>query len=169
MGSKREVAEQMINRSDHDKRGFLRFAFDEDWLNPLLYHLTLNTDTLTTDTAVKIIVQAAKAEEIKACGTEAVKLLGKFSIQRKIESALLEAGVMNPNLFFTVEDIDSVQLFGSVSSSAEKEEVVKILKGIEDIKKRKKTIYLIDQDKEKSLGDKTTNPVLVMLHCLPHL
>jgi len=64
-------------------------------------------------------------------------LLGKFSLQRKIESALLEAGVMNPHLFFTVEDTDSVRLFGSVSSSAEKEEVVEILKGIKDIKKIK--------------------------------
>jgi cytidylate kinase len=139
----REVAEKMVQTSDHEKRGFIRYAFDEDWPNPLLYDLTFNTDTLTTDTAVKIIVEAAKAEEIKACSTEAVKLLGKFSLQRKIESALLEAGVASSHLFFTVEDIDLVRLFGSVSSSVEKEEVVKILKGIKDIKKIKNDLTIL--------------------------
>ncbi len=138
----REVAEKMIQTSDHEKRGFIRFAFDEDWLNPKLYDLIINTDMLATDAVVRIIVEAAKAEEIKACGKDAVKSLGKFSLQRKIESALLEAGVASPNLFFTVEDIDSVRLFGSVSSSAEEKEVVKILKG-KDIKKIKNDLTIL--------------------------
>ncbi len=131
----REVAEKMVETSDHEKRGFIRYAFDKDWPDPLLYDLTLNTDTLTVDTAVKIIIDAAKAEEIKACGIESIGLLGKFSLQRKIESALLEAGITSPPLFFKVEDSDVVRLFGSVGSSAEKKEVLKILEGIKDIKK----------------------------------
>ncbi len=131
----REVAEKMVQASDHEKRGFIRYAFDEAWPNPLLYDLTLNTDTLSIDTAVKIIVEAARAEEIKACGVEAVKVLGDFSVQRRIESALLEAGFLNPHLFFELEDSDSVRLFGSVGSSAEKKEIVKILEGIKEIKK----------------------------------
>ena len=131
----REIAEKMVQTSDREKRGFFRYAFDENWPNPLLYDLTLNTDTLTVDTAVKIVVDAAKAEEIKACGIDAVKLLGKFSLQRKIESALLEAGITSPPLFFKLEDTDSVRLFGSVGSSAEKREVMEILKEIKEIKK----------------------------------
>ena len=139
----REVAEKMVQTSDREKRGFIRYAFDEGWPNPLLYHLTFNTDTLSTGTAVKLIVDAAKAEEIKACGIDAVKLLGKFSLQRKIESALLEAGVTSSHLSFTVEDTGSVRLFGSVSSSVEKEEVVKILQGIKDVKKIKNDLTIL--------------------------
>ena len=139
----REVAEKMVQTSDHEKRGFIRYAFDEDWPDPLLYHLTINTDTLTINTAVKIIVDAAKAEEIKACGIDSVKLLGKFSLQRKIESALLEAGIMTPHLFFKIEDTDSVRLFGSVGSSAEKKEVTEILKEIKDIKKIKDDLTVL--------------------------
>jgi cytidylate kinase len=133
----REVAEKIIHTSDHDKRGFLRYAFDQDWLNPELYHLVINTDTLSIDSAVNVIIDAAKAEEIKTCGVDAVKLLGKFSLQRKIESALLEAGVMSSHLFFTVEDIDSVRLFGILDSHEEKTTVEKILRGMKDIKKIK--------------------------------
>ena len=139
----REVAEKMVQTSDHEKRGFIRYAFDEDWPNPLLYVLTLNTDALTIATAVRIIVDAAKAEEVKACGVDAINLLGKFSLQRRIESALLEAGIMSPHLFFKVEDTDLVRLFGAVGSSAEKKEVVKILEGIKEIRKIKDDLAVL--------------------------
>ena len=139
----KEVAEKMVQTSDREKRGFIRYAFDESWPNPLLYDLTLNTDTLTIDTAVKVILDAAKAEEIKACGIDAVQLLGKYSLQRIIESALLEAGIMNPNLFFKVEDTDLVRLFGSVGSSAEKKEVMEILKEIKEIKRIKDDLTVL--------------------------
>jgi len=131
----RGVAEKMIERSDHDKRGFLRFAFDEDWLNPQLYDLLLNTDKLSVDSAVKMVVDAAKSDEIKACGRDSVKLLGKFSLQRKVESALLEAGTMSPHLFVTVEDANSVRLYGVVNSSEEKKMAEKTIKRIKDVKK----------------------------------
>jgi len=52
-----------------------------------------------------------------------------------VESALLEAGMTNPHLFVTVEDANSVRLYGVVSSSEEKEMLEKTVKGIKDIKK----------------------------------
>ncbi len=131
----REVAEQMIHRSDHDKRGFVRFAFDEDWLNPQLYDLLLNVDKLSFDSAVKIVVDAAKSDEIKACGRDSVRLLGKLSLQRKVESSLLEAGVANPHLFVSVENSNTVRLYGMVNSSEEKDAVERVIKGIKDTKK----------------------------------
>jgi hypothetical protein len=131
----REVAKKMVDRSDHDKRGFLRYAFDEDWLNPQLYDLLLNTDKLSINSAVKIVEDAAKSDEIKACGRDSVKLLGKLSLHRKVESALLEAGITNPHLFMTVEESYVVRLYGLVNSSEEKEMVEKIVKETKDVKK----------------------------------
>ena len=131
----KEVAETMINRSDHDKKGFLHFAFNEDWLNPQLYDLILNTDKLSLDSAVKMIVDAAKSDEIKACGMDSVKLLGNLSLLRKVESSLIEAGVMSPHLFVTVENENSVRLYGVVNSSEEKRAIEKIVGGIKNIDK----------------------------------
>jgi hypothetical protein len=131
----REVAEQIIRQSDHDKRGFVRYAFDEDWLNPQLYDLLLNVDKLSFDSVAKIIVDAAKSDEIKACGRDSVRLLGKLSLQRKVESALLEANVVNPHLFVTVEDSHAVRLYGVVNSLEEKETVERVVRGIKDTKK----------------------------------
>jgi hypothetical protein len=131
----REVAEKMIHRSDSNKKGFLRFAFHEDWLNPQLYDLILNMDKLSVEAAAKMVMDAAKSEEIKACGIDSVTALGKLSLHRKIESALLEAGAMTPYVFVDVEDKDSVRVYGMVSSPDEKEKVEMILKGLKDVKK----------------------------------
>ncbi len=134
-GVSREVGEQMIRRSDHEKRGFFRFAFDEDWLNPQLYDLLINADKLSFDSAVRIVVDAAKSDEIKTCGRDSVRLLGKLSLQRRIESALLEAHVSNPHLFITVENTNTVRLYGMVNSQEEKEAVERVIKEIKDVKK----------------------------------
>jgi cytidylate kinase len=134
-GVEREIAEKTIHRSDHDRGGFFRFAFNEDWLNPYLYDLILNTDKLSIDSAVGMVVVAAKSDEIKACGTDSVRLLGKLSLLRKAESALIEAGVMNPYLFVSVEDPDAVRLHGLAKSLEEKEKAEKVIKEVKDIKK----------------------------------
>lgn len=131
----REVAEKMTQRSDQDKKGFLRFAFDEDWQNPQLYDLILNTDKLSIDSTVKMVLEAAGSNEIKACGIDSVKNLAELSIHRKIEAAFLDAGVTNPHLFFDVEDIDAVRLFGVATTLEEKDEIGNIVKGMKGIRK----------------------------------
>src|SRR4030043_1475778 len=98
----KEVAEKIISRSDHDKRAFIRFAYDEDWLNCRLYDLLLNTDKLSIDSAVKMIADAAKSDGIKSCGIDSVQLLGKLSLNRKGDSALLEALVNSHDFFLEV-------------------------------------------------------------------
>jgi len=131
----REVAEKMIRTYDHDRRGFLRFAFDQDWLNPNLYDLVLNTDKLSIDSSVKMVLDAAKSNEIKACGIDSVKALGKLSLQRKVEAAFLEAGIGSSHLFITVEDDDTVRCFGLANSEDEKTQIENITKKIQGVKK----------------------------------
>lgn len=141
-GVGKEIAEKMIERSDHDRKGFFRFAFNEDWLNPHLYDLILNTDKLSIQSAANMIVEAAKSDEIKACGIDSVKSLGRLSLQRKVESVLLEAGLMNQFIFFDIEDPDSVRIYGFAHSLEEKENIVKLLKGIKELKTLKNELKI---------------------------
>jgi cytidylate kinase len=135
MNIEKEIAEKILQRSDQDKRGFLKFAFNEDWLNPRLYDLILNTDKLSVESAVKMTIDAARSEEIKACGVDAVKLLENLSLHRRIESAILDAGITNATLFITVEDTNSVKIDGLAYSWEEKEMVEKIVKGTKGVNK----------------------------------
>ena len=130
-----EVAKKIIERSDHDKRGFIRFAFDEDWLNPKLYDLILNTDKLSIDSTVKLVVDAARSDEIKACGIESVDLLGRLALQQKAESALLELGVGRSRVFMNVEDINTIRVYGITNSLEEKESIEKSLSKIAGVER----------------------------------
>ena len=134
-GVGRKMAEKMVERSDHDKKRFFRFAFDQDWLNPHLYDLVVNTDKLSIDAAVGMILDAAKSDGIKACGVDSVKSLGILSLQRKLDAAFMESGVAGSHLFLEVEDIDSVRVYGVVNSEEKKEAIEKILHGTKEIKK----------------------------------
>jgi len=136
MGLSKEEAGKMISRSDQEKREFIRFAFDKDWLNFRLYDLVLNTDKLSLDSAVKAIIDSARSEEIKDCARDSVNILGKLSLQRRIESAFLEADIPSSHLYFAVEDPENVRLFGYASSKEEKgriETVVRRVKGVREI------------------------------------
>lgn len=129
----RETAEKILHRSDQNKKSFIKFAYDEDWLNPRLYDLNLNTDKLSIDSATQMIVEAARSEEIKSCGIDSIQLLGKLSLSRKIESALLEAGFDGLHLF-EVEGPNSVRLFGVVNSDKEKREIENLIRRINGVK-----------------------------------
>jgi len=130
----RELAESIIHRSDREKGDFLRFAFEEDWLDPKLYDVILNTDKLNIESAVKNVVEAAKSEEIRTCGLDSVELLGKLSLSRKVEARLMEAGVMSAALFLVAEKTDSIRLYGIVGSLEEKAQIERIVKGIREVK-----------------------------------
>jgi len=134
-GVGREVAEKMIERSDHDRGGFVRFAFDEDWLNPKLYDLILNTDKLSIPSAVELVVSSARSDEIKACGIDSVAQLGKLSLHRKVESGLLEAGLASPHVFVSVGGLEKDKLYGFTYSPEEKNRVGSVVKRVGNVKK----------------------------------
>lgn len=142
-GVDREMAETMIRQSDHEKKGFLRFAFDEDWINPKLYDLILNTDKLSSESAKRMILEAAQSDEIKICGRDSVKLLKNLSVLRRIESSLMEAGLMSPRLFITMENENSVRIYGAVPSLEAKETIEKIVGGIKDIHKNTEGLIVL--------------------------
>ncbi len=136
MSLSRAEAEKTISRSDQEKSDFIQFAFKEDWLSFRLYDLILNTDKLSVDAAVRAIIDSVQSGEIKDCARDSVHTLARLSLQRRIESAFLEAGVPS-SLFFSVEDNDQVRLFGYTSSIEEKgkaEGVVRKVKGIREIR-----------------------------------
>ena len=134
-GVGRDEAEKMIERSDHDRGGFVRFAFDQDWLDPKLYDLVLNTDKLSLKSAVDLVVGSAKSDEIKACGIDSVTELGKLSLHRQVESGLLEAGLSSSHVFVSVEDPETVRLFGFTYSSEEKDEFDHAVRRVGNVKK----------------------------------
>ena len=128
------VAEKIIQTSDQNKTVFSKYAFDEEWLIPQLYDITINMDRINIETAVNLVVDAAQSEEIKACSADAVATLGKLAIHRKIEFALMEAGLLSLRIFFLVEDMETVRVYGTVYTEGEKEAIGRVVGEVKGVK-----------------------------------
>lgn len=126
----KDVAEKIVKQSDNNKASFLKFAFNEDWLNWKLYDLVINTDKLNSATAVKIIMEGATSSEIKACGIDSVRSLEQLSIRRRIEAALIETGIRSANIFYELEADNTLRIYGVVYSLIDKEEIEKTISQI---------------------------------------
>jgi cytidylate kinase len=143
MSLSRAEAEKTIHRSDQEKKDFIQFAFKEDWLNFHLYDLILNTDKLSFDSAARAIIDSTG--EIKDCARDSVHTLARLSLQRRIESAFLEAGIPSSSLFFSVEDTENVRLYGYTSSREEKGKVESVARKVKGVREIQNEINILTQ------------------------
>lgn len=60
LGIDAKEAERQIRRSDRERARYLKHFHGLDWEDPQLYDLVLNTDRLTVDAAVQLIIEAAQ-------------------------------------------------------------------------------------------------------------
>ncbi len=59
----REEASNYIEKIDAQRRAWTLFLYGVDWLNPILYDLTLNLENMNIDTAVEIAATAARLKK----------------------------------------------------------------------------------------------------------
>jgi cytidylate kinase len=55
---------EMVRRTDQEKHGRIRYLYDVDWGDPSLYDLVINTEKLSTDGAVEIILGLLRRPEL---------------------------------------------------------------------------------------------------------
>jgi len=138
-GFTREGALKAIERSDHERGSFIKFAFGVDWENPDLYDLVLNTDKLSVDLGVNTVLGLARSEEIKVCSIDAMKSIEMMGLVRRAEAALIEAGLTyGPTTSISVSVVEpgKIRLSGLAESQATKtraESLLKALKGVVSI------------------------------------
>ncbi len=142
-GFHREGALKAIERSDHERGTFIKFAFGVDWENPGLYDVILNMDKLSVQLAVNTVIQMARSEEIKACSTDAMISLGMMGLQTRAEAALIEAGLTygpaGTYIQVRVEEPGKVLLTGGVDSDVTKkraQEIVQKVTGVGSVDNR---------------------------------
>jgi len=149
-GFLREVALKAIEQSDHERNAFVKFAFGVDWENPELYDVVLNTDKLSVNLAVNAVLNLARSEEIKACSTDAVQSLEKMGLERRVEAALIEAGLTYgpvTSVSVSVEEPGKVRLSGIVEDQAGKARAEKLAKGLKGVESVDNQIRIIPADR----------------------
>jgi cytidylate kinase len=128
-------AARVLRRSDRDSAGFIHSFFDVDWDDPALYDLVINTQKISVQTAVKIILESSRSPEIQEGGRRAEEKLLDIALKQKAEATLLGIlGVEVRHVNLQVEKGDVV-LRGAVGSAGEKEKCQRALAGLEGVRR----------------------------------
>jgi cytidylate kinase len=134
-GLSREATEKLIHKTDNEQRGFLQFAFHMNWNDPCLYDLVINRDKLSTDLAAKLIIEAARSQEIKECSMTALESLERLSLSRRVDAAVLESSLSSDmfrrDMFhIEVPEKGVVHITGATHMQRAEERLLKVVKGV---------------------------------------
>ena len=132
-GISEETAQKLIRKSDHEQRGFFRFAFQMDWTDHSLYDLVINTEQLGIDTAAHLIIEAARSENMKTCSLSAVDAMDRLSLKKRVEAALLENNLNIEWFYLDIPEKGKVEIRGIAKSQEEKDQVLKAIKAVKGV------------------------------------
>lgn len=104
----------VMEKSDHERENFIRFAFHREWENPELYDIVLNMDKLTVDTAADMILCAARADEAEGRAGDVMNSLDMMEPAVRVATALAQAGFPSSYVSAYVNEPGKVRLTGVV-------------------------------------------------------
>ncbi len=128
-------AARIIRQSDHDSSGYIRTSFNADWDDPSLYDLIVNTEKISVDAGVKLIVESARSPAIQSAEKQAAEELANLVLAQQVEARLLEAVGEDVRHIDVKADNGVVYLKGAVTSMPGKERCEKALEGLPGVKR----------------------------------
>lgn len=138
-----DLAHSLVRRSDQQRAGFIKYYYDRDWEDPMHYDLVINTERLSFDMAVKLIVDGVHDQNLADKRDHCKKRLRDLIIQKKIQIARL-ADDRIEDIYFHIEVADGiVTLEGHVYSEAERKVAIadaKEVEGVVDVFDRLKVV-----------------------------
>ena len=140
-----DMARSLIRRSDHQRGGFIHFYFDRDWQDPNNYDLVFNTSRLSEATIVDCIIATVKEPSIKDSDKSSVAVIDNVILSKKIETALLNAPVLEDYRPFTISvDKGAVSISGYIVSEAQKNAAIAIVKSVKGVTSVSEDIHVVD-------------------------
>lgn len=142
-GRSAEEAEHMIHHSDRERAGFHRFFFNENWTNPELYDLIVNTEFLDGEAAVDIVCHALAALQRPDFVRETEQKLANLFLEMQIITRVIYIdGLPVQNLTVSAEN-GTVQLRGMVSAEEDVVSVEEAAREVEGVKSVRSAIYYV--------------------------
>jgi cytidylate kinase len=130
-----DLARALVRRSDQQRAGFIKYFFDRDWSDPLGYDLTINTERMSEETAVKLICDGVKDKHLVEQKGSAKKILSDLIIRKRVEIAILSLPDHDGNHIAIDVCEGDVTLGGHVHSDEAKHFVVSAAAEAKGVKK----------------------------------
>lgn len=124
-----------LKRSDQDSAGFIRAFFNVDWEDSDLYDLVINTQKISVNTGVNLILGSIQSPEIKEGEKGGERKLADLVLSQKVDFALRRmAGIGSTDIIIHVDE-GVVTLEGNITSSTEKENCERTISNIGGVKR----------------------------------
>jgi cytidylate kinase len=129
-GVSKEVAEKLMEKNDHEREGFLRYAFHMDANDPSLYDLVINTEKIGTDGAEALIMEAGRSQKIKECSIGALESMERLSLGKKIKAEFLRNHFDLSMLHLEVAEKGVVYIKGLARNEDEAQSLVGVARSV---------------------------------------
>ena len=140
-----DMARSLIRRSDHQRGGFIHFYFDRDWQDPDNYDLVFNTSRLSEATIADCIITTVKEPALKESDKSSVAVIDSIILSKKIETALLNAPVLEDYRPFTISiNKGNVSISGYIVSEMQKKAAIEIVKSVKGVTSVTEDIHVVD-------------------------
>jgi cytidylate kinase len=126
-GLSREAAWKLIRKRDREQAGFFNFAFQLDLDDPGLYDLIINSQKFDAGTAAGLVISAARSEDIRTCGLNALESMERLSLEKKINAALIENRLDLASILVEVTEKGVVKIAGVSANDEDKNRIESIV------------------------------------------
>jgi cytidylate kinase len=137
MDLERETAEKMIQKSDSDRIGFMKFAFNMDLYDPSLYDLIINRDKLGVEGAIDLITAIAGSGAFSVCGIDSIDAMKRLSLLKNVEAEIRKTAMRPRDFHIEVPELGVVIIVGMINALESRDrlvDAVKALPGVNEVK-----------------------------------
>jgi cytidylate kinase len=123
---------EMVRRNDHEKFGRMRYLYDVDWSDPALYDVVINTEKLSTQAGIDVIIGLLHRPEVAATETSR-QLVRDRALASRVRTALAANAETRKYRTNVEADRGVIQLEGTAALE-KATEVARTVAGVVDVK-----------------------------------
>jgi cytidylate kinase len=131
-GLEGENARQFLKELDRVRTRRFRALFNDDWQDPMGYHLVINSARVSMESAAHLITEVVKREEFRPT-PESEKAYQDLAITARVQAALITSPKTRNIILNVRTDNGRVHISGILADPELEKEIVRIAKGVSGV------------------------------------
>ncbi|MDH7499990.1 MAG: cytidylate kinase family protein [candidate division NC10 bacterium] len=132
-GIPEERAKDLVARSDRERSSYIRYVFDEDWMNPDRYDVMLDTEHLSPQEAIDLLVSLANSPSFQP-RPASLEAMEDLALGSRVKAHLVMDGRVATSWLDVRVERGKVTLGGLVETEYERSLAEEIVRGMEGVR-----------------------------------
>lgn len=131
-----DKALELVEKKDEEKAEFFNYYFDASFIDPLKFHIILNSSLVPINSAIDMLCSFSKGFFNNEKRDKAKVILEKRLIEKNAELLLFKYDLVQSfgKITFEMKDDGVMKINGVIAGSEEKEKLIKAVKGLPGVK-----------------------------------